>query len=183
MCQGCTCEGPACLNYLYTVTGECFIWLQHKAVAQAVWKPEKYKETSHTTCCHYDNQAESFSLISCHSTQHRNPIAFKSYATRPPIYSERLSTHLQIRFIGEDMLFYFGGCFSWTERVWGSRWSSYNYMIRSICLYFGPPFQPIPKKTHACGFAAMEVNLMSHFSFTIIGYCLTATIPHSAISK
>lgn len=90
---------------IYSDTEGCFIWLQHKAVAQAVWKPEKYKETSHTTCCHYDNQAESFSLISCHSTQHRNPIAFKSYATRPMIRSARLLTHLQIRFIGAYMDF------------------------------------------------------------------------------
>ncbi len=90
---------------IHSDTEGCFIRLQHKAVAQAVWKPEKYKETSHTTCCHYDNQAESFSLISCHSTQHRNPIAFKSYATRPPIRSARLLTHLQIRFIGAYMDF------------------------------------------------------------------------------
>lgn len=47
--------------------------LQCTAAAQAVWNTKK---TSHTTCCHYDNQAESFSLISCHSTRHRNPIAF-----------------------------------------------------------------------------------------------------------
>lgn len=75
------------VGYLYTNTEGCFIWLQHKAVAQAVREPVKYKETSHTTYCHYDNQAESFSPISRHSTQHRNPIAFKSYATNPWIRS------------------------------------------------------------------------------------------------
>lgn len=91
MCQAHTCEGLVCTGYLYTVTQRGVLYaLQHKAVAQAVWKPEKYKETSHTTCCHYDNQAESFSLISCHSTQHRNPIAFKSYATQPLNRSARL---------------------------------------------------------------------------------------------
>lgn len=104
ICPGCTCEGALCMGYPYTVTQKDVLYaLQHKDVAQAVWKPEKYKETSHTTCCHYDNQAESFSLISCHSTQHRNPIAFKSYATRPPIRSARLLTHLWIRFIGAYM--------------------------------------------------------------------------------
>lgn len=114
MSGGRTCEGPACTGLsTYSDTEGCFIWLQHKAVAQAVWKPEKYKETSHTTCCHYDNQAESFSLISCHSTQHRNPIAFKSYATRPPIRSARLLAHLQIRFVGAyvDFCGYLWGCF------------------------------------------------------------------------
>lgn len=77
--------------YMYSMYSgkERFICQHHKPVAQAVWKPEKYKETSHTTCCHYDNQAESLSLISCHSTQHRNPIAFKYYATRPMICSAK----------------------------------------------------------------------------------------------
>lgn len=88
------------MGNLYTVTLDVLYALQHKVAAKAVWKPEKYKETSHTTCCHYDNQAESFSLISCHSTQHRNPIAFKSYATGLPIHFPRLLTPLQIRFIG-----------------------------------------------------------------------------------
>lgn len=100
-CQCCTCGGLVCTGATYVQSYRgMFMWLQHKAVAQAVWKPEKHKETSHTTCCHYDNQAESFSLISCHSTQHKNPLAFKYYATRPPIRSARLLTHLQIRFIG-----------------------------------------------------------------------------------
>lgn len=111
ICKGDTCEGSLCSGYLCIVTQKDVLYaLHHKAVAQAVWKPEKYKETSHTTCCHYDNQAESFSLISCHSTQHRNPIAFKSYATRPPIHSARLLTLLQIELIGAYM-----GCsgYSW----------------------------------------------------------------------
>ena len=89
MCQGCTCEDPACMGYLYYTEwhrGIFYMAANIRTVAQAVWKPEKHKETSHTTCCHYDNQAESFSLISCHSTQRRNPIAFKSYATGPPIW-------------------------------------------------------------------------------------------------
>ena len=116
--------------------------LQHKAVAQAVWKPEKYKETSHTTCCHYDNQAESFSLISCHSTQHRNPIAFKSYATRPPIHSARLLIHLQKKkrkkkkekihrcirgFFWQLLgLSHFEGFFCCLERFWGARLGNFK---------------------------------------------------------
>lgn len=119
---------------MYSDTEGRFIRLQHKAVAQAVWKPEKYKETSHTTCCHYDNQAESFSLISCLSTQHRNPIAFKSYATRQWIRSARLLTHLQNKIHRQIFLFIYlfsgnflgrfilEGCWRRLERVCFVRW-------------------------------------------------------------
>ena len=70
-----------------------WVLLQHKAVAKALREPVRYKETSHTTFYHYDNQAESFSLIYRHSTRHRNPIALTSYITTPLFCSPRHTTH------------------------------------------------------------------------------------------
>ncbi len=146
MSQGCTCWGPVCEGYLCTVTQrDVLCALQHKAVAQAVWKPEKYKETSHTTCCHYDNQAESFSLISCHSTQHRNPIAFKSYATRPTIRSARLLTHLQKKIHRcTHRIFWLPLCCCILEGAWREFGEQLplSYMTSFICIL-------VPSNLHA----------------------------------
>lgn len=94
---------------------------QHKAVCGTGCV--KYKETSHTTCCHYDNQAESFSLISCHSTRHRNPIAFKVLRN----HSGDFICKKQVQAI-------FAGAMPWQHLLTIRFMTSHLYTVNQICI-------------------------------------------------